>query len=102
MNNYNNTSPIRRYFNEEGHDEIINDIEDRIAELFNEELKKGALVTEESVNTIPQQYGSTQDFEQMDAETGNGSAGNNSGASAAPAAVATDEPCTWYKPQCQW
>lgn len=88
-------SSLRRYFaNEEGHDEIINDIEDRIAELFNEELKKGATcVTEESVNTILNSMGRVQDFEQMDAETGNGSAGNsNSGTSAAPAAVATDEP----------
>lgn len=88
-------SSLRRYFaNEEGHDEIINDIEDRIAELFNEELKKGATcVTEESVNTILNSMGRVQDFEQMDAETGNGSTGsNNSGASAAHAAVATDEP----------
>ena len=36
-------SSLRRYFaNEEGRDEIINDIESRIAELFFERLKKGA------------------------------------------------------------
>ena len=33
---------LRRYFaNEEGKDEIINDIENRIAEFFTEQLKKG-------------------------------------------------------------
>jgi site-specific recombinase XerD len=36
---------LRRFFaNEEGRDEIINDIEGRIAELFGESLKKEALV----------------------------------------------------------
>ena len=35
------TDSLRRYFaNEEGRDEIINDIENRIAELFSEDLKK--------------------------------------------------------------
>ncbi|HMH22069.1 MAG TPA: hypothetical protein VK563_09845, partial [Puia sp.] len=34
---------LRKYFaNEEGRDEIINDIENRFAELFSEFLKKGA------------------------------------------------------------
>jgi site-specific recombinase XerD len=34
---------LRRYFaNEEGRDEIINDIESRIAELMNDKVKKGA------------------------------------------------------------
>ncbi|MFL5773927.1 MAG: hypothetical protein ACJ75F_12255, partial [Flavisolibacter sp.] len=34
---------LRRYFNnEEGRDEIINDIESRIAELMNDTIKKGA------------------------------------------------------------
>ena len=36
-------STLRSYFaNEEGRDEIINDIENRIGELFDEKLKKGA------------------------------------------------------------
>ena len=36
-------SSLRNYFaNEEGRDEIINDIENRIGELFDEKLKKGA------------------------------------------------------------
>ena len=48
------TDSLRRYFaNEEGRDEIINDIEDRIAELFEEDLKKGAAcITDEKVNFI--------------------------------------------------
>ena len=34
---------LRRYFaNEEGRDEIINDIESRIAELMSEKVRKGA------------------------------------------------------------
>ena len=37
------TDSLARYFaNEEGKEEIINDIESRIAELFQERLKKGA------------------------------------------------------------
>ena len=37
---------LRKYFaNEEGRDEIINDIESRIAELFSERLKHGSAWT---------------------------------------------------------
>lgn len=45
---------LRKLFaNEEGKDEIINDIEDRIAELFAEVLKKGnTCITETDVNKI--------------------------------------------------
>jgi hypothetical protein len=45
---------LRRYFaNEEGRDEIINDIESRIAELFFERLKKGATcITDDDVNAV--------------------------------------------------
>lgn len=61
---------LRRYFaNEEGRDEIINDIEDRIAELFDEDLKKGnACITDESVNTILNSMGRVKDFAEMDNE----------------------------------
>src|SRR3982751_1377122 len=43
---------LRRYFsNEEGKDEIINDIESRIAELMSEKVRKGATcVTEAEIN----------------------------------------------------
>lgn len=65
------TESLRRYFaNEEGRDEIINDIEDRIAELFDEELKKGATcITDASVANITASMGSVEDFEQMDSDT---------------------------------
>ena len=45
---------LRRYFaHEEGRDEIINDIESRIAELLFEKVRKGAAaITDEDVNSI--------------------------------------------------
>jgi phage shock protein PspC (stress-responsive transcriptional regulator) len=72
---------LRRYFaNEEGKDEIINDIEDRIAELFEEDLKKGAAcITDEKVNTILNSMGRVEDFEQMDSEPSVTSSTNNGG-----------------------
>ena len=56
---------LRRFFaNEEGRDEIINDIEGRIAELFGESLKKGSTcITDEDVNTIINSMGRPEDFE---------------------------------------
>ncbi len=60
---------LRRYFaNEEGKDEIINDIENRIAELFDEKLKKGAVcITDEDVNVVMASMGRPEDFEEQDA-----------------------------------
>jgi DNA replication initiation complex subunit (GINS family) len=45
---------LRRYFShEEGRDEIINDIESRIAELMNEKVRKGAAcVTDADIDEI--------------------------------------------------
>lgn len=56
---------LRLFFaNEEGRDEIINDIEGRIAELFGETLKKGSTcITEADVNTIINSMGHPEDFE---------------------------------------
>jgi phage shock protein PspC (stress-responsive transcriptional regulator) len=61
---------LRRYFiNEEGKDEIINDIESRIAELFSERLKKGATcITDEDVNAVIAGMGRPEDFEAQEAE----------------------------------
>src|SRR5688572_32703297 len=73
---------LRRYFaNEEGRDEIINDIESRIAELFSERLKKGATcITDEDVQSVMASMGRPEDFE---AETGtNGNTGTNAGTGA--------------------
>ena len=75
---------LRRYFaNEEGKDEIINDIENRIAELFDEKLKKGSVcITDEDVSVVMASMGRPEDFEQEEvsyssASTGNSGAGNN-------------------------
>lgn len=56
---------LRRFFaDEEGRDEIINDIEGRIAELFGESLKKGSTcITEADVNQIIESMGRPEDFE---------------------------------------
>lgn len=59
---------LRTYFaNEEGRDEIINDIESRIAELFAEQLKKGAAcITDAEVNRIMDSMGRPADFAAAD------------------------------------
>ena len=64
------TESLRQYFaNEEGRDEIINDIESRISELFQELLKKGSTcITDDDVNAIIKNMGRPQDLE--DAEGG--------------------------------
>ncbi|MFX9020053.1 hypothetical protein ABTN35_20680, partial [Acinetobacter baumannii] len=56
---------LRNFFaNEEGRDEIINDIESRIGELFAETLKKGSTcVTDDDVNRIITSMGRPEDFE---------------------------------------
>ncbi len=58
---------LRRYFaNEDGRDEIINDIESRIAELFSERLKRGsACITDEDINAVITSMGRPQDFEEQ-------------------------------------
>jgi phage shock protein PspC (stress-responsive transcriptional regulator) len=64
------TESLRRYFsNEEGRDEIINDIEGRIAELFSDRIKKGAIcITDDDVNSIIANMGRPEDFEAADAD----------------------------------
>ena len=59
------TDSLARHFaNEEGKEEIINDIESRIAELFQERLKKGATcITEEDVNAIINSMGRPEEFD---------------------------------------
>lgn len=62
------TDSLNRHFiNEEGKDEIINDIESRIGELFQERLKKGATcITDDDVNAIINSIGRPEDFEPME------------------------------------
>src|SRR5215470_14571252 len=54
-----------RYFaNEEGRDEIINDIESRIAELMNDKVRKGASnITDADIDEIIASMGRPQDFD---------------------------------------
>ncbi|MFT4154152.1 PspC domain-containing protein [Parafilimonas sp.] len=61
---------LRQFFaNEEGRDEIINDIEGRIGELFSELLKKGQpCITDADVDTIMHSIGRPEDFEAQDAD----------------------------------
>lgn len=61
---------LRRYFaHEEGRDEIINDIESRIAELMNDKVRKGAsAVTDDAIEEIINSMGRVEDFEKTDAE----------------------------------
>lgn len=60
---------LRRYFAaEEGRDEIINDIESRVAELMNEKVKKGAAaVTEADMEEIINSMGRVEDFAEAEA-----------------------------------
>ncbi len=64
LKNY--TDSLRRYFaREEGRDEIINDIENRIAELFTERLKKQTegCITDNDINEIIASIGRPEDFD---------------------------------------
>ena len=57
---------LKRYFaREEGADEIVSDIESRIAELFQDKLKKGAhCITDEDVEAIKASMGTPEQFEE--------------------------------------
>jgi phage shock protein PspC (stress-responsive transcriptional regulator) len=69
LKNY--TDSLNRHFiNEQGKDEIINDIESRIGELFQERIKKGATcITDDDINAIINSIGRPEDFENFDGET---------------------------------
>jgi phage shock protein PspC (stress-responsive transcriptional regulator) len=62
---------LRRYFfKEEDRDEIINDIESRIAELMNEKLRKGAThITDADIDEIAASMGRPEDFDADATET---------------------------------
>jgi phage shock protein PspC (stress-responsive transcriptional regulator) len=61
---------LRRYFaNEESRDEIINDIESRIAELLHEKIRKGAdAVNDQDINEVIASMGTVEDFEAEEKE----------------------------------
>ncbi len=74
---------LRRYFAaEEGRDEIINDIEGRIAELMNDKIKKGsACVTEADIEEIISAMGRVEDFEAAGSESIGTASATTSGSS---------------------
>jgi phage shock protein PspC (stress-responsive transcriptional regulator) len=65
------TESLSRYFaNEEGKEEIINDIENRIGELFQERLKAGAsCITDDDINAIIKSMGRPEEFEDQEQTT---------------------------------
>ncbi len=62
---------LKKHFaGEEGADEIVNDIENRFAELFSDRLKKGATcITDADVNEIITSMGRPEDFDQDEKTT---------------------------------
>ena len=70
---------LRNYFsNEEGKEEIVNDIENRIAELFNEKMKAGAsFITEEHVEAIISSMGRPEQFDELSMNDESSSSHNN-------------------------
>src|SRR4029078_734512 len=63
---------LRQYFaREEERDEIINDIESRIAELMNDKIRKGAAcITDADIDEIAASMGRPQDLEAEDSVKG--------------------------------
>ena len=84
---------LRKFFaNEEGRDEIINDIEGRIAELFVESLKKGSTcITDDDVNAIIVSMGRPEDFEGEEGRVHSQLEGENYGPHAGAAYESTAE-----------
>lgn len=80
LRNY--TESLRRHFaREEGRDEIINDIENRIAELFTENLRKtgAGCITEADLQQVIGSIGRPEDFEKEDAAAEPGVTENREG-----------------------
>jgi phage shock protein PspC (stress-responsive transcriptional regulator) len=71
---------LRRYFaKEESRDEIINDIESRIAELLHEKIRKGATaITDADMSEVIASMGTVEDFEAVEEKENTASATNAS------------------------
>lgn len=89
---------LKKHFaGEEGGDEIVNDIENRFAELFSDRLKKGATcITDADVEEIITSMGRPEDFDQDDNSSTNGNSGSRTSSSFAEEA-ATEEPRRLYR-----
>ncbi|MDE3142886.1 MAG: PspC domain-containing protein [Bacteroidota bacterium] len=97
---------LTKFFaNEEGREEIINDIEGRIAELFGEALKKGSTcVTDDDVTRIIDSMGRPEDFDDEENNvkaqlSGEQTKSNTSSSSSQQKSSATnaDEPRRFYR-----
>ena len=88
---------LRTYFDlEEGKDEIINDIECRVAELCEDRLKKGAVcITEQDIDLIITSIGRPADFEAQDGFEANTT--SNAGPSQAQSDTQTASDPTYQK-----
>lgn len=78
---------LRQYFaNEEGKEEIINDIENRIAELFSEKLKAGTsvFISEQAVAGIIASIGKPEEFDADNIDLGSTSTASSSKSSSYP------------------
>ena len=75
------TDSLRIYFaNEEGKEEIINDIESRIGELFQARIKNGAIcITDDDINSIINNIGRPQDLADADSASDNKTYTSHSG-----------------------
>jgi phage shock protein PspC (stress-responsive transcriptional regulator) len=91
------TDSLRRYFaREEGRDEIINDIENRIAELFMERLKNrpGGCITDTDISEIIAGIGRPEDFD------GEGSPESEQASQGTGGSYTASEPRgSWYRNQ---
>src|SRR5258705_8228125 len=88
---------LKKHFaGEEGGDEIVNDIENRFAELFSDRLKKGATcITDADVEEIITSMGRPEDFDQDENSGTNGNSKTSSSAFAEEAS--TEEPRRLYR-----
>jgi phage shock protein PspC (stress-responsive transcriptional regulator) len=91
----------RHFANEEGKEEIINDIENRIGELFQERLKEGATcITEDDVNAIMKSMGRPEEFDaepEFVSTSGTRNESNNTSESAGNATGTTARPKRLYR-----
>lgn len=89
---------LRRYFsNEEGRDEIINDIESRVAELLHEKIRKGAtVITDSDVREVVQSMGTVEDFEaeEKESSTGASAAGPSAASAGTTASSSAQQPAS--------
>ena len=86
---------LRNHFaNEEGREEIINDIENRIAELFTEKLKAGqsTFISQEHVAAIIASIGRPEQFDDVTIEENYTSTSSSSSTSSTPSTTSTPHP----------